>query len=155
VWLADLSPSLLAVAKKRIARLGLEGQATAITLDASRIETLPFRPALITYSFSLTMIPEWWRTLEAAERLLESGGYVGAADFYVAPKFPAPDRMRHSFAMRNFWRAWFEHDAVFLSPDHLPYLMSRFHALTVIEDTHRLPYLPLLRAPYYVFLGQK
>jgi S-adenosylmethionine-diacylgycerolhomoserine-N-methlytransferase len=50
---------------------------------------------------------------------------------------------------------WFGSDNVFLSADHLAYLARRFQPIALAERRTRLPYLPFVRAPYYVFIGRK
>ena len=55
---------------------------------------------------------------------------------------------------RFFWPTWFGHDNVFPSPDHLPWLQSRFQTVKLEERLGKVPYLPL-KAPYYIFVGRK
>jgi hypothetical protein len=43
-------------------------------------------------------------------------------------------------------------DNVFLSPDHLPVLRSRFETVALREGRSRIPHLPLGRVPFYTFL---
>ena len=52
----------------------------------------PEGPAdVVTFSYSLTMIPDWVRALEQAWALLKPGGTIGIVDFYVASQ-TAPER---------------------------------------------------------------
>ncbi len=53
------------------------------------------------------------------------------------------------------WPLWFGSDNVFLNPDHLPYLLSRFETVSLSQRRGKLPYLPLVRAPHYLFVGRK
>jgi S-adenosylmethionine-diacylgycerolhomoserine-N-methlytransferase len=76
-------------------------------------------------------------------------------DFYVSRKHPAAGRQRHSWFTRTIWPAWFATDNVFLSPDHLPYLASRFAPLRLDERRGRLPFVVGARVPYYLFIGKK
>ena len=62
---------------------------------------------------------------------------------------------RHSWPARSFWPAWFAGDNVFLSPDHLPFLRRHFEEMFCTEGMTKLPYLPLIRVPYYTFMGRK
>jgi len=154
VYVVDLCPSLLAVARRRLERHNW----TNVTLH--RGDVLGFVPTegmadIVTFSYSLTMIPEWFAALEQAFRILRPGGVLGVVDFYVSRKHAPPNRVRHSWATRTFWPPWFAHDNVFLSPDHLPYLCRRFQPEHVSEGQAKLPYLPGLRVPYYLFLGRK
>ncbi len=109
----------------------------------------------MTFSYSLTMIPNWFSALENAWRMLRPGGHIGVVDFYVSRKYPTGDMMRHHWASRLFWATWFATDNVFLSSDHLPYLRERFRTCFLRERRGKVPFLPLLRAPYYLFLGVK
>ena len=76
-------------------------------------------------------------------------------DFFVARKYPAEGCRRHGWCTRTFWPAWFGSDNVFLSPDHVPYLQRRFRTLRLEEKRAKVPYLPLIRVPYYTFIGRK
>ncbi len=95
------------------------------------------------------------RAIDHAFALVRRGGVIGVVDFYVARKHPEPGRRRHGWASRSLWPLWFAADNVFLSGDHLPYLQSRFETLTLVEARGAVPYLPLVRAPYYQFIGRK
>jgi S-adenosylmethionine-diacylgycerolhomoserine-N-methlytransferase len=46
-------------------------------------------------------------------------------------------------------------DNVFPSPDHVPFLQRHFEPLKFEEHRSKVPYLPLLRTPYYLFVGRK
>ena len=50
---------------------------------------------------------------------------------------------------------WFGADNVFPSPDHLPFLRSHFAESSRTEGSAKLPYLPLICALYYLFVGKK
>jgi len=153
VCLVDLSASLLNVARQRIRRHGwsqvetFEADATGFALD---------EPAdVVVCSFSLTMIPDWFAAIDTARRLLRPGGTLGVVDFYVSRKYPTSGRDRHSGLARAFWPLWFGRDNVFLSADHVPYLHRAFEPVAFREGRARIPYLPLVRVPYYTFIGRK
>jgi S-adenosylmethionine-diacylgycerolhomoserine-N-methlytransferase len=80
---------------------------------------------------------------------------IGVVDFYVTRKHPAEGLARHGFFGRNFWPALFSFNDVFLSSEHLPYLRRRFAQVSCAESRGRMPYVLLLRAPYYTFIGKK
>jgi S-adenosylmethionine-diacylgycerolhomoserine-N-methlytransferase len=101
------------------------------------------------------MIPPWFAALDHARSLLKPGGTIGVVDFHVSQKYPAPGFTRHSFFTRNFWPFLFGIGNVFTSPDHLPYLDRRFERSSLFESRLKIPYLPLLRVPYYIFSGKK
>ena len=110
---------------------------------------------VVTFSYSLTMIPDWFAAIDNALAMLRPGGTIGVTDFFVARKFPAEGRARHRWFTRTFWPAWFGSDNVFLSPDHVPYLQRRFETVRLEEHRAKVPYMPLIRVPYYTFVGKK
>jgi len=155
VYLVDLCPSLVQVARRRVGKACwknvdvLEGDATTFALPEG------VQADVVTFSYALTMIPDWFLALEQALRLLRPGGTLGVVDFYVARKHPAPGRARHTGLRRNFWPLWFANDNVWLSPDHLPWLEAHCHTVQVQEHLGKVPYFPAYHVPYYVYLGQK
>ncbi|MCM2374498.1 class I SAM-dependent methyltransferase [Aporhodopirellula aestuarii] len=151
VHLVDLSPSLMGIAKRR----DLAGPVVRTHLaDATTFRAID-RPAdLVTFSYSLTMIPDWFAAVDAAIQLLRPGGRIGVTDFYVSRKHADPPLRQHGWLRRAFWQHWFAADNVFLSGDHLAMLQRKFKTLHLSEHTGKVPYLPMLRAPYYVFIGQ-
>jgi S-adenosylmethionine-diacylgycerolhomoserine-N-methlytransferase len=154
VILVDLCPAMLAQARQRIQRRGWRN-VHAVEADASTYEP-PHGPVdLVLFSYSLTMMPDWFAAIDQAYRMLRGGGQIAVTDFYVSRKWPAEDRTRHSFFRRVYWPAWFSWHNVFLSPDHLPYLQGRFRTEYLAERLGKVPYQFGVRAPYYVFLGRK
>jgi S-adenosylmethionine-diacylgycerolhomoserine-N-methlytransferase len=154
LMLVDLSDSLLNVARSRV----MEHRWSNVTIcpaDATTFQPSCGQVDVITFSYSLTMIPDWFAALENAWRLLRPGGRIGVVDFYVSRKHPPESLRRHSWLTRTFWPAWFAMDNVFPCADHLPYLTHRFANQRLVEATTRIPYLPIGRVPYYIFIGQK
>jgi S-adenosylmethionine-diacylgycerolhomoserine-N-methlytransferase len=101
------------------------------------------------------MIPDWFAAIENAIRMLKPGGLIGVVDFYVGRKYPPAELKKQKWLARTLWQPWFATDNVFPSPDHLPFLLDRFEKVHVLEDRFRMPYVPLLRTPYYQFIGRK
>jgi S-adenosylmethionine-diacylgycerolhomoserine-N-methlytransferase len=154
VYLVDLSPSLLAVARKRLVQCNIRN------VDLVEADATQFRPEsgpvdVVTFSYSLTMIPDWFSAIDNALAMLRPGGRIGVVDFYVSRKHPAAGMNRHRWLTRAFWPLWFGCDSVFLSPDHAPYLHRRFEPIVFEERLARVPCLPLGRVPYYWFVGRK
>jgi S-adenosylmethionine-diacylgycerolhomoserine-N-methlytransferase len=148
VTLVDLCPALLDVARARCRRVGRE-RVRVIEGDACAWQPADGRPVdAVLFSYSLTMIPEWFRAVENAMAMLAPGGVLASVDFHIS-------RTSHGAAARAFWRAWFGHNGVHPSPDHLPYLSHKTRPLFRAERTGPIPYVPFLRAPYYLFLGRK
>ncbi|MBN2578986.1 MAG: class I SAM-dependent methyltransferase [Pirellulales bacterium] len=154
VYLVDLSPSMLTVARQRIAARGWTNVET-VEADITTFRPPEGRADVVTFSYSLTMVPDWFTAVENAWAVLQPGGVIGTVDFYVSRKHPAAGLAQHRFFGRCFWPAFFSLNDVFLSPDHLPYLRRRFTPVLCREARGRVPYLPLLRVPYYFFIGRK
>ncbi len=153
-YIVDLSPSLLRQAQKRILYLGTP-QIELIEADAGEFVPEEKELDLVTFSYSLTMIPEWFKVLDHAWRLLKPGGQIGIVDFFVSRKYPPEGFTRHGWFMRTFWPIWFGFDNVNLNSDHVPYLHYKFDRLLYKESLGRLPFSPFARVPYYLFIGCK
>lgn len=158
VYIVDLCPSLLQVARQRCADRGwhhiefVEADATTWVPDEGKAKL-----SLVTFSYSLTMIPDWWAAVQQALRLLKPNGTLGVVDFYVSRKYPAAGLQRHSYLQRNLWPFYFAHDNVRLSPDHLPFLLQNLRRERLEERLAPLPYIGriLPGVPHYLFIGSK
>ncbi|MBA3685349.1 MAG: methyltransferase domain-containing protein [Planctomycetes bacterium] len=152
VELVDLCPSLLSVARRRCARLGWSN-VRCVEADVTAYQASS--PVDVLYcSYSLSMVPDWRRAIDAALAALAPGGVLGVVDFFVSEADPPPGRARHSAWSRWFWPRWFAHDGVAVHSEHLAYLASRTIRLSLWEGTGPLPYL-CARVPYYVYVGRK
>jgi len=154
VYLVDLSSSLLQVARDRCRQRGWTN-VECVEADATKFRPPEGHADVVTFSYSLTMIPPWYAAIENAQAMLKPGGLLGAVDFYVSQKWPSEGLRKHGWLCRSLWPVWFASDNVFPSPDHLPFLRHKFETVWLDEQTTRLPYVPLLRTPYYVFIGRK
>jgi S-adenosylmethionine-diacylgycerolhomoserine-N-methlytransferase len=154
VYVVDLARPLLDVARIRVRERGWPS-VDVLEADAASVDLPPASVDVVTFSYSLTMMPAWYAVLEHAYDLLRPGGLIGVVDFYTSRKHPPPGWARHPWRTRVFWTLWFAHANVFLSTDHLPYLRHRFTELHAHETRGRVPYLPGCRAPYYVFVGRR
>lgn len=153
IYVVDLSPSLLEVASKRFQDRGWTN-ATAVEADATVYQ--PEGGAdVVTFSYSLTMIPDWFAAIQNAMAMLKPGGVIGVVDFFVSRKHPPGGHRKHGWFTRNFWPTWFAFDNVFPSPDHVPFLHRYFEPVMFEEHRAKVPYMPLIRVPYYSFIGRK
>lgn len=152
IHLVDLSTSLLDIARQRIEDRKWANVAVH-NADATTV-TLPELADVITFSYSLTMIPDWYLALENARRLLKPNGWIGVVDFYVSRKHPLAGHCRHGWSTRTFWPTWFANDNVFPNPDHVPYLHQHFTPVHFEECRSRIRFFPLLTTPYYQFIGR-
>ena len=152
VEVVDLCPALLDQARRRCALW--PGVAVAVEADATTYR--PVQPVdCVYFSYALTMIPDWRAAIDNALAMLRPGGILGVVDFHVAaPNRPGARAPQGSLA-RHFWQRWFRHDGVHLDFRHLPYLLQHTAPISCEERRARIPYLPGLRVPYYLFLGHK
>ena len=149
--IVDLCAPLLAEARERARRIA---PLRIVHADATRYH--PCSPVDVAYfSYSLTMIPDWRTGLANALSMLKPGGLLGVVDFHVSSARPDTGCERHSAWTRRFWPAWFRHDGVRIDARHLSALRTLLPAHEFSEHRARVPYLPLLRVPYYVFVGRK
>ncbi|KAJ9152005.1 3-amino-3-carboxypropyl transferase [Pleurostoma richardsiae] len=182
VYLVDFSPSLCEVARKRFDRLGwknvkvicedarkfrledyehdLQGSRTSTRSPSSYFSQK--RPEhggadLITMSYSLSMIPDFYSVIDSLGTLLAPNGIMGVIDFYVQSKVDFGFRNytggftgRHmNFLGRTFWRAWFEIDRVGLEPARRDYLEYRFGTVLTVNTRNYV----LGSIPYYIWVG--
>ncbi len=154
MYLVDLCRPLLQVAEERIASQGWKNT-HAVLADGTRFVPPEEQVDIVSFSYSLTMIPDWFRALDHAWSLLRPGGQIAVVDFYISRKYPEEGLRRHGWMTRNLVPLWFGNDNVQPSPDHLPYLRSRFETISIEEGKGAMPYAPLIRVPYYVFIGRK
>lgn len=161
VYLVDLSPSLLEVARKRFLRLGWDVEIVCQDARTFRLEDYEKRADskenvgadLVTLSYSLSMIPTYYSVLDALPSLLSPHGIVGVVDFYVQSIVELTGRNytggcfnRHvKWIGRVFWRAWFDLDRVGLEGARRDYLEYRFGTLKSVDERNYL----LGGIPYY------
>jgi ubiquinone/menaquinone biosynthesis C-methylase UbiE len=149
--LVDLCRPLLEQARHRTRDMD---NVAVIHADATRVR--PPAPAdCVLLSYALTMIPDWRGAIDNALAMLRRGGQLAVVDFHVSAREPPPGQTRHGALARAFWPRWFGHDGVCLDPDHLPTLAARCPDHVLVQASAALPYLPLLRVPYFRFVGRR
>ncbi|KAI1136057.1 hypothetical protein F5Y05DRAFT_122398 [Hypoxylon sp. FL0543] len=182
VYLVDFSPSLCEVARKRFERLGWQN-VKVICQDARKFRLEDYEPAsqsrrapgspitsyfsqekprhggadLITMSYSLSMIPDYYSVIDSLLSLLNPSGIIGVVDFYVQSQVDVNFRNytgglvnRHvNFFGRTFWRAWFDIDRVALEPGRRDYLEYSFGTVLNVNTRNYV----LGAIPYYIWLG--
>lgn len=155
IYIVDLSASLLKIADERIKKKNWTNVETVLG------DVTTFRPEfpadLVCFSYSLTMIPDWFKAIDHAFEILSEGGTLAVVDFFTQRKFQSvKNQTSYSWWNRTFWPIWFGMDNVNLSADHLPYLQNKFEEVHCVEDRAKVPYLSVLgRVPYYQFVGMK
>ncbi len=153
-YVVDLATSLLKVADERFQKNGWK-HVSAIEADATTWQPPSGPVDVVTFSYSLTMIPDWFAAIENALRMLKPGGVIGVVDFYVSRKHATEGMTRHGWFTRSFWPVWFSSDNVFPSADHLPFLKSHLETVWSHESRSKVPYIPFIRTPFYQFIGRK
>ncbi|KEF58881.1 uncharacterized protein A1O9_03724 [Exophiala aquamarina CBS 119918] len=156
VFLIDLSPSLCEVANERIRQHGWKN-VTVLCQDARSIACNAASADLITMSYSLSMIPDFYSVVDMLTGFLAHGGLIGICDFYVQSIVDVSSRNyiggtfnRHvNWVGRMFWRTWFDADRVNLDGGRRDYLEYRFGTVLSISERNYL----LGGIPYYIFIG--
>ncbi|KAJ3273668.1 hypothetical protein HDV01_004277 [Terramyces sp. JEL0728] len=156
VYLVDITPSLCEIARKRFERLGWTN-VKVLCMDASKFE-VPAEDgddldiALITMSYSLTMIETYYPIVDRIAQVLAPTGIFGVADFYVSPKRSADPTRQLGWFMRWFWAIWFDSDNVYLSPGRREYLEHKFKTVKTLNSLNNF-IKPFVKIPYYVWIG--
>jgi S-adenosylmethionine-diacylgycerolhomoserine-N-methlytransferase len=141
--MVDLCPALLSLARKR----GKNYRPVNV-IEADATSWKPSAPVDVVFmSYSLTMMPHWQLVLANAHAMLAPNGIFGIVDFHLPE---AASRLTNTF-----WQRWFAHDGVHLSGEHLTLLQTKFSEIELAQCRASVPYLPILRAPYYRFVGRK
>lgn len=154
IILVDLCEPLLKQARQRIK---LKDWTNSHVVSA---DTTSFQPKeqvdIVTISYSLSMTPDWFATIDQAYQMLKPGGILGVVDFYVARKYPVLNgAIAQPVWTRHFWPIWFDTDNVKPCADHLPYLAQKFRMDSLEFGRTSVPGMPWFRPPYFVFLGSK
>jgi len=150
VEVVDICAPLLHQARRRWA-----GHANVRVVEADATSYVAAHPVdCVYFSYALTMIPNWRAAVANAIAMLKPGGMLGVVDFYVSTSRPT-EGVRHGAFTRAFWPRWFAHDGVRLTPEPLDLLRTVLPDHQLSERRAAIPYIPLLRVPYYIFVGRK
>ena len=100
------------------------------------------------------MIPTYYKMIDNSKNLLKDNGIIGSSDFYVSDKYDK--RNRQMFILnRWFWRIFFDFDNINIGPEKLLYLEHNFQPIYEKYKYGSIPYTPLIKAPYYIWIGEK
>ena len=114
-----------------------------------------YRPARaldgLWFSYALSMMERFDEVILNARRILRPGGRIGVVDFFVSSAHPGPGRVRHGPLSRRAWTRWFAHDGVRVSPEIPDALMASFPHGRLTEHLGSIPWLPVLKVPYFIF----
>ncbi|CAD7703949.1 unnamed protein product [Ostreobium quekettii] len=151
IYIVDLCHSLCEQAKKKVEQKGWKN---VYVVEADACEFAPSTKAdLVTFSYSLSMIPPFHSAVDKAISYLSKSGYVGVCDFYVSSKYDLPLRQM-SWFRRFFWRSIFDTDNIDIGPERRNYLDHNMERVWEYNGQGSIPYVPYLRAPWYVWVGR-
>lgn len=151
IIICDLSDSLLEIANKKI----VENNWKNVRTLKQNAENLNINADIIIFSYSLTMIPNWFLALESAYNCLSKNGIIAATDFYTSSKWPKEGYIKHSFFRRNIYPIFYTFDNVFLNKDHITWLSEKTNLIYKIESFGKIPLIPFYKCSYYVYVGIK
>lgn len=149
--LVESAPEMLAQARYRARH---HPHIRVVEADAASYRA-PWLADCVYLAYSLTLIPDWVRVLHSALAMLKPGGKLGIVDYYVSGHDHTYARARHTTLTQWFWTHWFAQEQAHLSANHLSALCTLTKRVVLLEARRALPRLPLLKAPYYVFVGVK
>lgn len=159
IYLVDLLPSLCEIARQRFAGKPYENVIQVMVADAADFSINHEKADLITFSYSLLMIPTFNSVIDRAVELLDNAnGVIASVDFGVQSSDTYMGRINTvgglvnrniPWLLRNFWRIWFEADKIFLDSARRNYLEYKFGTLKSLNCYNNV----LGRIPYYVWVG--
>jgi betaine lipid synthase len=152
IYVVDLCHSLCEVAKAKVKAKGWKN-VFVVEGDACTFQPKEGKADLVTFSYSLSMIPPFMNAVDNAIDMLAPEGLLGATDFFISSKYDLPMRQM-TWARRFFWRSVFDIDSIDLGPERRSYLEHRLERVWEINSQGSIPYVPYFRAPYYVWIGQ-
>jgi betaine lipid synthase len=153
IVVVDICGPLCEIARAKVAKQGWSN-VEVVEADVCDYEPDQTLATLVTFSYSLSMIPPFMNALDKAASFLDpTVGVLGVADFFTSLKHDKPDR-QHGYLTRWFWRSIFDLDNIDLGPERRQYM--DYNCETVYEEnrTGHIPYVPFLQVPYYIWLGR-
>ena len=127
----DYCPALCETAKKRVNSRGWGSFVSVVLGDASDFECKGLPAAgtvdVVTFSYALSMIPDWKAAVRNAFRMLKKGGHIAVCDFTVLDAQWA--------GMSDLWTWIFSNDHV-----HLRYTLRRHTRRALARRASPLPH---------------
>jgi S-adenosylmethionine-diacylgycerolhomoserine-N-methlytransferase len=150
IVITDISKPMLDIANKRIEFNNFTNVKTRIEdlnddNDYFKEEENSYDLILLTYS--LTMIPNWSKTLNRALKYLKPGGILAITDFVVTEE--------QSVLNKSFWKFIFAQSHINLNENHLIMLKKKCDIQYLRIDDGNFPHVPLLTCNYYYGLFVK
>ena len=150
VTISDISKPMIKVATERINKnkwTNVDARIEDILDDNDFHTSEESSYDLVICTYSLTMIPDWEKTMDTALRYLKKDGIFAVSDFTVTNK-------QSSFG-RFFWKSLFSKSHINLNDNHVKTLQSKCKELYLRHEYGDFPHVPLLTCPYYYGLFLK
>jgi S-adenosylmethionine-diacylgycerolhomoserine-N-methlytransferase len=152
ITIVDLCEPLLEIARARIEKR--KWRNVEVVCENILDFSPPEKYDIITFSYSLSMIPEWKEALSKAQTLLRENGTLHVIDFYVSDN--ESFLKHHSSWTRYFWPLWFGVDKVRLDSELPSFLIDQYRTELFEEDLGSVPYLRALGpVPHFRFHGRR
>jgi len=153
IYIIDLCKSLCDEAQKKVNENNLGHIVEIICMDATIFKP-EFQAHLVTFSYSLSMMPNFLKAVDNAISVMRDDGYFGITDFYVSSKYDQCYRQM-SWFRRVFWKSIFDLDGIYIGPERRMYIEHKLKMLYEKNADGSLPYVPFLKPPYYIWIGNK
>ncbi|CAL5226880.1 g9753 [Coccomyxa viridis] len=153
IYVVDLCKSLCEQARRKVEAKGWKNVVVVEGDACTFVPPKDEKASLVTFSYSLSMIPPFHSAVDRAISYLDPKvGLLGVADFFVPSKYDLPLRQM-TWLRRFFWRATFDTDNIDIGPERRNYLDHRLSRVWEMNSEGSIPYVPYLRAPFYVWVG--
>jgi betaine lipid synthase len=129
--------------------------AAATTIPGTNAKKPAVLASLVTFSYSLSMMPNFHSAVDKATSYLDPNhGYLAVTDFYVSGKWDLPMRQM-SWGRRFFWRSIFDMDGIDIGPERRDYLDLKMTRVWEMNEEGTIPWVPsLMKVPYYIWIGR-
>jgi len=150
VMITDISEPMLKIARNRIKKNNFENVKTRLEdldNDESYIEDEEGTYDLLMLTYSLTMVPNWAKTIKRALKYLKPGGILAVTDFTVTQD--------QSTASKLFWKFIFSNSHIYLNENHINMLKNECDVEYLRIDDGSFPHVPYFSCNYYYGLFKK
>jgi betaine lipid synthase len=153
IYIVDLCPSLCEQAENKIIENKWEDIVEVVCTDACTFKPRE-KAHLVTFSYSLSMIPNFLKAIDNGLSMMHKDGFMAITDFYVSSKYDQCYRQLPWYR-RVFWKSVFDCDGIDIGPERRMYVEHNLKVLYEHNSSGPIPYVPWLRAPYYIWIGNK
>jgi S-adenosylmethionine-diacylgycerolhomoserine-N-methlytransferase len=102
---------------------------------------------LVLLTYSLTMIPNWAKTIQKANAYLKPGGKLAVTDFTVTE--------HQSSISRWWWKKMFANTHIHLNQYHIHMLQTEMNEEYLRIEDGDFPYVPYMRCPFFYGIFSK